>query len=59
MSAPHGSRHGKVTVPFSEVERCRDMHEYQGMGYKRIARETGYNLETIKNWLKYQSRCYG
>jgi len=57
--APMGIEHGKATVTFKEVERCRDLHEFENMGYKAVAQKTGYNINTVKDWLKYKTRTHG
>lgn len=59
MSAPQGISHGKATVPFSEVEKARDLHEFQNLGYKKVAQITGYNINTVIDWLKYRTRTHG
>ena len=59
MSAPMGIRHGKATVPFATVEKARDMHEFEGYGYKRVAKALGINLSTAKDWLLYRTRTHG
>ena len=57
IGAPHGIRHGKATVPFSEVERCRDLHE-SGLNVHQIADKTGYPSNTVRDWIYYRTRCY-
>lgn len=53
---PAGLAHGRATVPFSEIERVRDMFEYQGKTYDQIAAETGYNRNTVADWCQYKTR---
>lgn len=57
MGAPHGIRHGKATVPFPEVEKCRDLHE-SGLNVRDIANKTGYKIDTVRDWVYYRTRCY-
>ena len=53
---PSGMRHGKATVPFSEVERVRDMHENENLSYEKISIITGYNRNTVSDWCQYKTR---
>ena len=59
MAAPQGMAHGKVYAPFAHVEMARDMKEFDGKGYKRIAKETGYSVSTIRDWTNYKTRTHG
>lgn len=59
MSAPYGIAHGKAYAPFARVEMARDMKEFKGWGYKRIARVTGYSVSTIRDWVNMKTRTHG
>jgi hypothetical protein len=58
MPAPHGIRHGKAVVEFSEIEMIRDLHEYHGVTPKMLAYKFGYSLNTIRDWVYYRTRIY-
>lgn len=52
---PAGIDHGRATVSFAEIERVRDMND-AGMGYKAIAKATGYSRHTIADWCQFKTR---
>jgi hypothetical protein len=62
--AKFGKDHWRVTIPFYIVEKARELHE-NGMPRKEILRivedlaRHPVSLNTMQDWLYYQTRIYG
>tara|TARA_R110000868_G_scaffold207972_5_gene457116 strand:+ start:1991 stop:2212 length:222 start_codon:yes stop_codon:yes gene_type:complete len=59
--APSGTRNGMATVSFEKVEAIRSEWENREESKDRLTRSSlaareGVSLNTLKNWLQYNSR---
>jgi len=52
-----GSSHHNCTVSDETIEKIRDMHEYDGMGYRRIARALNLSKSFIAKICRYERRA--
>jgi len=53
--APSGTRNGMATVPFETIEAARKEWA-ERMTMKKMAAKYGVSVNTLSNWLKYNSR---
>lgn len=60
--APSGHRagesHPRATAPDALVCEIRRRREQDGIGYRRLAKETGLPLSTIRDYCTYRTRVY-
>lgn len=52
-----GESHQKARHSDALVEKVRDMHEEQGMGYKRIAKILALSVSTVRQLCTYNRRA--
>ena len=51
-----GEGHPRATISDADVKRMRDMHEFDGVGVRRIARLMGLRHTTVARILAYSRR---
>ena len=54
-----GENHPRAKVADELVMQVREMRNWQGLGYKRIAQLTGLSRSTIRGWCKGRTRTGG
>lgn len=52
-----GESHPRSTISDEVVEKIRDMHEYEGMSYPKIAKKTKLPVCTIAKLCRYERRA--
>lgn len=53
-----GETHQRAKHPDALVDKVRDMHEEQGMGYGSIAKELGLSKSIVRDWCRYSLRAH-
>lgn len=51
-----GDGHPRTTITDADVKRMRDMHEFDGVGVRRIARLMGLRHTTVARILNFSRR---
>ena len=51
-----GFSHHNARIPDEVVNRIRDLHERDGIGYRRLAAMFRLNLSTVKKLARYERR---
>lgn len=51
-----GEGHPRSTISDADVKRMRDLHEFEGVGVRRIARLMGLRHTTVARILAYSRR---
>jgi len=52
-----GEGHHRSTIPDAVVRTVRDMHEMQGLGYRKIAKMLGMSRSTVQKICNYSRRA--
>jgi DNA invertase Pin-like site-specific DNA recombinase len=52
-----GEGHHNATITDETVNAIRELHEDHGIGYRRLARQFGLHVETVKKICRYQRRA--
>lgn len=52
-----GETHHNALISDAQVDRMRDRHEDDGAGYRKIAREFGVALTTVRKICTYERRA--
>jgi hypothetical protein len=52
-----GETHHNALIPDALVDRMRDRHEDDGLGYRKIAREFNVALTTVRKICTYERRA--
>lgn len=52
-----GEYHQRAKYPDTLVDRARELHEDEGMGYGRIARLLEVSKSVIREWCRYNQRA--
>jgi hypothetical protein len=52
-----GETHHNALISDAQVDRMRDRHEDDGLGYRKIAREFGVALTTVRKICTYERRA--
>lgn len=52
-----GETHHNATISDALVELIRDKHEYEGIGYRRLARELNLSPGTVNKICTYERRA--
>jgi len=52
-----GESHHNASISDELVDRMRDRHEEDGLGYRKIAREFGVALTTVRKICTYERRA--
>lgn len=52
-----GESHHRSVLTDKEVDEVRDLHEFAGWGYRKIARAYGVSKSCIAEICRYEKRC--
>lgn len=52
-----GQYHHRTKYPDEMVDKARELHEDQGLGYVRIARILGVPKSVVRDWCRYNRRA--
>lgn len=52
-----GETHHNARLSDATVDRIREMHEDEGLGYKKIAKELGLSRHTVRDICRYTRRA--
>lgn len=52
-----GETHHRAKYPDALVDKVRDMHEEQGMGYGAIAQALNLSKSIVREWCRYSKRA--